>query len=68
MLGANQGGVIMKTFLQVLLALGLLAFIIGAIEGVTGGSFLFTPEGYWRGATGFWILLIATKLVYWEKQ
>jgi len=58
----------MKTFLQVLLALGLLAFLVGAIEGVVGGNLVFSPEGYWRGATGFWILLIATRMVYPEKK
>ncbi len=57
----------MKTFLQILLTLGLLAFVIGAIEGATGTFFLFFPEGYWRGAMGFWMLLIATRAVYMEK-
>ena len=57
----------MKTFLQILLTLGLLAFVIGAIEGVAGTAFLFSPEGYWRGAMGFWMLLIATRAVYMEK-
>jgi len=58
----------MKMFLQVLLTLGLLAFLIGAIEGVAGANLLFSPEGYWRGATGFWLLLIATRMVYPEKK
>jgi len=57
----------MKLFLQILLGLGLLAFVIGTAIAFTGQHFLLSPEGYWRGAVGLWVLLIATKLTYLEK-
>ena len=34
----------------------------------TRQSFLLSPHGYFRGAIGIWMLLIATKLTYLEKQ
>ena len=58
----------MKLFLQLLLTLGLLAFIVGSILAFTGKTFLISPQGYWRGAMGFWILLIAVRTVYPEKK
>ncbi|MGD1149478.1 MAG: hypothetical protein ABR961_16185 [Thermoanaerobaculaceae bacterium] len=54
----------MKTFLQILLTLGLLAFIVGVIEALAGRTFLLSPQGYWQGAMGLWMLLIATRAVY----
>lgn len=58
----------MKLFLQILLGLGLIAFLVGAVLAFTRQSFLLSPHGYWRGAIGIWMLLIATKLTYLEKQ
>ncbi|MGD1149530.1 MAG: hypothetical protein ABR961_16460 [Thermoanaerobaculaceae bacterium] len=58
----------MTRFLQILLTLGLLAFIVGIVEGFAGRTFLFTPQGYWRGAMALWMLLIATRAVYLEKR
>lgn len=54
----------MKLFLQILLTLGLLAFVVGTFLAFTGKTFLLTPQGYWRGAMGFWMLLIAVRMVY----
>jgi hypothetical protein len=58
----------MKRFLQILLTLGLLAFIVGVVEALAGRTFLFPPRGYWRGAMGLWMLLIATRAVYLDKK
>jgi NADH:ubiquinone oxidoreductase subunit 6 (subunit J) len=58
----------MKMFLQILLTLGLLAFIVGAILSVTGKSFVLTPRGYWHAAMALWMLLIATRAVYLDKK
>ena len=58
----------MKVFLQILLTLGLIAFLIGAIQGFARTTFLLSPQGYWRGAMGLWMLLIATRMVYSETK
>ncbi len=58
----------MKIFYQLLLTLGLLAFLVGAVTVFAGKTFLISSEGYWRGAMGFWMLLVATRMVYPEKK
>ena len=58
----------MTRFLQILLALGLLAFLVGAVLAFTGKEFLLSPPGYWRGAIGIWMLLIATRLTYLDRK
>ncbi len=58
----------MTRFLQILLTLGLLAFLVGAVLAFTRQEFLLSPEGYWRGAIGIWVLLIATRMTYLEKK
>ena len=68
MLWPDHEGGFMKGFLQILLTLGLLAFIVGAILSVAGRAFVFSPKGYWCGAMGFWMLLIATRAVYSDKK
>ena len=58
----------MKLFLQILLTLGLVAFLMGTALAFTGKTFLISPQGYWRGAMAFWMLLVATRMVYPEKK
>ena len=58
----------MKRFLQILLTLGLLAFVVGVVEAFTRQIFFFTPQGWWRGALAFWMLLVATKLTYFDAK
>ncbi len=58
----------MTRFLQILLTLGLIAFLIGVIEAFTRTAFLLSPQGYWRGALGLWILLLATRATYPDKR
>ena len=54
-----------KLLLQVLLTLGCLALAIGAAVAVTGGrAWVFSPEGWWRGAMAFWMLIVAIRMVY----
>jgi hypothetical protein len=53
-----------KLFYQILLLLGCLALMAGAAEAVLGQTWLFAPEGWWRGAIAFWVLLIAVRMVY----
>jgi hypothetical protein len=54
----------MRRFLQILLTLGLLAFLIGIGEALVGKTLVLTPQGYWRGAMALWVLLIATRATY----
>jgi len=58
----------MKTFLQILLTLGLVAFALGVVAAFTHRVILFTPQGWWRGALAFWMLLVATKLTYFDAK
>lgn len=58
----------MKKFLQILLTLGLVAFLIGVVEAFVGRTFLLGPRAYWRGAIALWMLLIATRAVYLDKE
>jgi cyanate permease len=57
----------MKLFLQILLTLGLVSLVIGAALAVTGTKLVLTPQGYWRGAMAFWMLLVATRMAYQDK-
>jgi hypothetical protein len=57
----------MKVFLQILLTLGLLALIVGTVLSIAGKTFVFSSQGYWRGAIALWMLLIATRAVYLDK-
>jgi hypothetical protein len=58
----------MKLFLQILLALGTLAFLAAIAQAFTGKVPLFTPGGWLRGAMALWMLLIATRLTYLEQK
>ncbi len=58
----------MTRFLQILLTLGTLAFVIGVVEAFSRTAFLFSAQGYWRGAMAFWMLLIATRATYLDKK
>jgi len=58
----------MRRSLQVLLTLGLLAFIMGVVLTFVGKPLYFTSQGYWRGAIGCWMLLIATRMTYRDKN
>lgn len=58
----------MTRFLQVLLTLGLVAFVVGTVLAFAHTTFLLAPQGYWRGAMGFWMLLAATRLTYLDKK
>ena len=53
-----------KLYLQIFLLLGCLALIIGGVEATLGRNWVFTPQGWWRGAIAFWALVIATRMVY----
>jgi hypothetical protein len=53
-----------KLYLQILLLLGCLALVIGAAEAAFGWGWLLPPEGWWRGAIAFWMLIIAIRVVY----
>ena len=53
-----------KLVLQVLLTLGCLALAIGMVEVVLGQTWLLSPEGWWRGAMAFWMLIVVIRMVY----
>jgi hypothetical protein len=57
----------MKNLLWLLIILGVLAFLGGAVMAFTGKHLVLTPQGYWRGAMGFWMLAATLKLVSAEK-
>jgi hypothetical protein len=58
----------MKLFLQVLLTLGLLSLLAGTLLAFTGRTYILAPQGYWRGAIAFWMLIVAVRMVYPEKK
>ena len=57
----------MKNLLWLLVILGVLAFGAGAVLAFTGKNLVISPQGYWRGAMGFWMLAATIKLVSDEK-
>ena len=53
-----------KLFYQVLLLLGCVAIAAGLAAVAVGHTLVFTPQGWWRGATAAWLLVIAARMVY----
>lgn len=57
----------MKNLLWLLVVLGILAFGAGAVMAFTGKALIISPQGYWRGAMGFWMLAATIKLITSDK-
>ena len=57
----------MKNVLWLLVILGVLAFGVGTVLAFTGKMLVIAPQGYWRGAMGFWMLAATLKLISSEK-
>ena len=54
----------MKGVCWLLIVLGAVAFVIGAVLAFGGGrTWLLTPQGYWRGAVGFVLFAIALRMM-----
>jgi uncharacterized membrane protein YiaA len=54
----------MKGVCWLLIVLGAVAFVVGAVLAFYGGrTWLLAPQGYWRGAMGFFALAIALRLM-----
>ncbi len=53
----------MRNLIWLLIVLGILSFTIGGLTAIMQVVFRIPPEGYWRGATGFWILAIALRMM-----
>ena len=53
----------MRTFCWLLIALAVLAFVIGTATAFSHQLFLLPPVGYWRGAVGFLLFAIALRLM-----
>jgi len=53
----------MKNLGWTLIGLGVLAFAVGTVIAFGHTTFLLEPQGYWRGAMGFWLLAIALRLM-----
>jgi hypothetical protein len=57
-----------KSVLQVLLALGCLAFVMAVLESLAQHWWIAAPETWFRGAIGCWVLIIAVRTVYPAQQ
>ena len=54
----------MKGVCWLLIILGAVAFVVGAVFAFYGGrTWLLSPQGYWRGAMGFVLFAIALRLM-----
>ena len=53
-----------KLLLQILLLLGCIALAAGVVESLVGAGWVLSPEGWWRGAMGCWMLIVAIRMVY----
>ncbi len=61
----------MKKVLWLLTILGIVAFLAGVAERFVGSwcsCWMFSPQGYWRGALALWLLTITLKMLYEEKK
>jgi uncharacterized membrane protein YiaA len=54
----------MKGVCWLLIMLGAVAFVVGAVLAFNGGrTWVLAPQGYWRGAMGFVLFAIALRLM-----
>ena len=53
----------MKSLCWLLIVLGAVAFVVGAVLAFKHSEWLLTPQGYWRGAMGFLLFAIAFRLM-----
>lgn len=53
----------MKSLCWLLIVLGAVAFVVGAVLAFMHTSWLLGPQGYWRGAVGFLVFAIALRLM-----
>ena len=53
----------MRSLIWMLIVLGIISFVIGGLTSILQIVVKIPPEGYWRGATAFWILAIALRLM-----
>jgi uncharacterized membrane protein YiaA len=53
----------MKGACWLLIILGAVAFVVGAVFAFSGRTWLLAPQGYWRGAMGFVLFAIALRLM-----
>jgi hypothetical protein len=51
----------MKNVCWALIALAVLAFVVGACLAFMNTQYLLQPVGYWRGAVGFLLFAIAIR-------
>jgi len=58
----------MKNVLWGLAALGIVMFILGVVMRFVHTDWLFSAQGYWRGAMAFWMLTVTLKLLCDEKK
>lgn len=52
----------MKLLVNLLIAVSVIAFLIGSITAFLGTTVLIPAAGYWRGAMGLLLFAIATML------
>jgi hypothetical protein len=53
----------MRTLIWLLIVLGILSFMMGGLTAFMQVIFRIPPHGFWRGATGFWILAIVLRMM-----
>lgn len=53
----------MKSICWLLILLGAVAFGVGTYEAFSKTAYLLEPQGYWRGAMGFFLFAIALRVM-----
>lgn len=57
-----MGGNVMKLLVNLLLAVSVIAFLIGSVCAFLKTDFLIPAAGYWRGSMGLLLFAIAAML------
>lgn len=57
-----MGGNVMKLLVNLLLAVSVIAFLVGSACAFLNKTFLISAPGYWRGSIGLLLFAIAAML------
>ena len=53
----------MRSLIWLLIILGVVSFVIGGYTAFTQVVLRIPAQGYWKGATGFWLLAIILRMM-----
>ena len=57
-----MGGNLMRLLVNLLIALSVLAFVVGSITAFLEKTFIISAAGYWRGSMGLLFFAIAAMM------